>query len=348
MATPRALEAVEWYSQNRGLYRDLARKVGSIIRDVLESNEINYYSVSSRAKPIDSYKRKAIEGRYEDPRSEIMDMAGVRIITYTDLDAKIVAKLTEELFEIHPEHSVNKTEELGVDRVGYRSIHYVGTLGKDRTKLPENRIYKGLFFEIQIRTILQHAWAEFEHDRNYKFSGVLPIEIKRRFYTLAGTLELLDKEFSGLSKDIDKYILEVGQKTERGELSILIDSKSLREYMVRRFKSLIERGVVTTLAVQVIEELRDMGINKLEELENIIPNNFIEIQIKHLSDVPENENFIGILRNLMMIDDIEKYFLKAWKRHWHGTTYDTVNLLKKYDVDFFQYAKKYDIDVFRI
>lgn len=38
--------------------------------------------------------------------------------------------------------------------------------------------YEGLYCEVQIRSLLQHAWAEIEHDRNYKFSGILPKELR--------------------------------------------------------------------------------------------------------------------------------------------------------------------------
>jgi chromosome condensin MukBEF complex kleisin-like MukF subunit len=53
---------------------------------------------------------------------------------------------------------------------------------------------------VQIRTVLQHAWAEFEHDIRYK--GTIPVEhapdLNRRFALAAGLLELADREFSAI------------------------------------------------------------------------------------------------------------------------------------------------------
>ena len=53
---------------------------------------------------------------------------------------------------------------------------------------------------VQIRTVLQHAWAEFEHDIRYK--GVVPDEhafdLDRRFTLAAGLLGLADREFSAI------------------------------------------------------------------------------------------------------------------------------------------------------
>jgi len=93
-----------------------------------------------------------------------MDMAGIRVITYLDSDARKAAEIIKQLFEIVPGQSVDKAQELGTDRGGYRSIYVVGRLGQDRLALPENKKFENFCFEIQIRTILQHAWAEFEHD----------------------------------------------------------------------------------------------------------------------------------------------------------------------------------------
>ena len=49
-----------------------------------------------------------------------------------------------------------------------------------------------------MRTVLQHAWAEFEHDIRYK--GTVPEEhardFDRRFTLAAGLLELADQEFT--------------------------------------------------------------------------------------------------------------------------------------------------------
>ena len=58
----------------------------------------------------------------------------------------------------------------------------------------------GRVVQVQLRTVLQHAWAEFEHDIRYK--GSVPAEhaseFDRRFTLAAGLLELADQEFSAI------------------------------------------------------------------------------------------------------------------------------------------------------
>ncbi len=83
-------------------------------------------------------------------------------------------------------------------RFGYSSRHQVVGLDAAREGDEEWSSLRGLVASVQIRTVLQHAWAEFEHDIRYK--GVVPEEherdFDRRFTLAAGLLELADREFS--------------------------------------------------------------------------------------------------------------------------------------------------------
>jgi ppGpp synthetase/RelA/SpoT-type nucleotidyltranferase len=344
MSSPKTGEAVEWYSQTRPIYHALATKVESILREVVDASSINYYTISSRAKSVESYERKASQDRYKDPRLEIVDNAGVRVITYTQSDATRVASLVRDVFDILPEHSIDKAEELGVDRVGYRSIHFVATLGKERQQLPENKVFADLRFEIQVRTILQHAWAEFEHDRNYKFAGVLPVQVKRRVSVLAGSLELIDREFDNIANEIDRYSAAVDKKTESGDLAVPIDSTSLMTYLRRKFNVLVEKGFDPTLNnadAMLIEELRSLGIVTLEDLDKIVPHNLVEIESR-FAGVYKN-NFCGLLRQIMIIHDPDRYFGTAWKEHWIGgmNSPSDREIFRQYGIDIDHYDQKY-------
>lgn len=349
MADPsKVKEAVEWYSKTNAQFEALAKKVESIIREVLDFRGVNYHSVTSRAKSISRYREKAAKEKYRDPRSEIFDMAGIRVVTFTESEALIAHEIIKELFELYPEHSADKSKELGLDRVGYRSMHCIGTLGKERSELPEYQVFRDMPFEIQIRTILQHAWAEFGHERNYKFQGVLPDSVKRRFSIAAGTLELVDKEFDKLAKEIELYSSRVATRIGKGDLSIPINSKSLAAYMKSRFKTLVKEGLEEehrSLDRTIIDELKDMGILTLEELEGVIPKEYILTRIKHKVEIL---SFGYIVRDILMIHDMEAYFRKAWKKHWNGTDESQLSFFKEFGIDFRKYAKKYDIQMGRV
>jgi putative GTP pyrophosphokinase len=345
-------EAVEWYVQNKFIYEALCKRVESIIKEVLDLEKINYHSITGRAKSIDSYKLKASKPKYRDPRSEIMDMAGLRIITYIDYDAKHVFDVIKSTFELYPNLSSDKTEELGVDKVGYRSLDCIATLGKERLQLPENRLFRNLCFEIQIRTILQHAWAEFEHDRNYKFKGLLPKDLRRRLSLVAGSLESIDREFDNLSKEIDAYSNEVEQRTDKGDLCIPIDSVSLTAFLNEKFKDFVKQGVVKpdlTWGKATIDELSIMGIDSLMKLDAIIPKDFEEkarsIYLSFILRTGEHPSFSTIVIDILLIYDADLYFQKAWNDRWQGVDRETVELVCSYGIDLEKYISRYNLDV---
>jgi len=87
------------------------------------------------------------------------------------------------------------------ERFGYQSVHYLVRLSNARAALPEYQRFAGAITEVQVRTILQHAWAEIEHDIQYKSSAAIPRDIRRRFMALAGMLELADREFQAIQDE---------------------------------------------------------------------------------------------------------------------------------------------------
>jgi ppGpp synthetase/RelA/SpoT-type nucleotidyltranferase len=336
-------EAVEWYSENFAKYQKLAQMVEKITKDLLKREKINFHDVNSRAKDIEKYKEKASKEKYIDPRSEIMDMAGIRVITYLDSDAKKAAEIIKKSFKFFQEYSVDKSEQLGQDRVGYNSIHCICNLGDDRLKLPEYEEFVGCLFEIQIRTILQHAWAEFEHDRNYKFKGVLPPKLKRRLAMVSGNLELMDWTFESIAMSFNEYAIGLHEKTSKGDLTPLITSASLNIYLSKKLEDLVKNGLQPVLYSDsiVISELAAMGITNLEQLDKAIPEDFVKTNL----ELKSYSTYTCALIDIMIIHNAIDYFEKAWKQSWNSLDRDSINLYKHYGVQIDQLMEKYNIHV---
>jgi len=222
----------------------------------------------------------------------------------------------------------------------------VGTLGKNRSQLPENQIFKDIVFEIQIRSILQHAWAEFEHDRNYKFGGILPKDIRRRLSISAGNLESIDREFDNISQAIENYVKEVKEKTEIGDLSTSINSKSLVAYMEKKFQPLVELGIEPILFVDemVINELTFMGISTLEQFENIVPKDFIERKSKHIFSA---DNFASMIRTILTIYNADKFFrhLKSKGATLISMPKTEKIIIESYGVDLNKYSERHEMEL---
>ena len=345
------IEAIHWYSEKRPIYELLSKKVETIILDVLNDKKIHIHAIFSRSKDIESFAKKIEDPKYTDPINQITDYSGIRIITYVESDLEKVCKVLEANFDIDTENSIDKSKSLGIDRVGYRSIHYVCKLTPERIKLPEYKKFDKLFFEIQVRTILQHGWAEIEHDKDYKFSGELPTHLKRRFKVLAGVLELADREFNQIAQEIDEYSNAVKTDTKEGKLDILIDSTSIKPYLELKFDALIKHGMKPDFydnknEKKVLGELKSFGINTLEDLDRIIPIDFSENMLK-INRVKSKftNNYSGILRQVMIIADIEKYFSLCWGGTWIGIDKKTIELYKLYEVPIDEYVTRYKLFV---
>lgn len=325
-------EHVQSFTKDWKKYDLLGEKVGHLIGEVLNLRGLKTHAISYRAKEIDSFRKKIAKKKYPDPLKDVTDLCGVRIIAYVEDDVLKICEQLRDLFDVDEDRSINKNVELGADRVGYKSIHLICKLKRDRLNLPEYSAFSNAVFEVQVRTILQHSWAEIEHDKNYKYSGVLPDNIRRRLMLLSGALEILDREFNSVSKEIDQYAEDVKGQAIKGDLDITIDSVSLSEFLALKFKDLFDRGLIRepySIGSDILYELNNFGLFTLADFDNIIPEDFIGVVLLY----PNFEHtVISILRDLMLIHDFERYVRDCYDSRW--IYYDDGNpLTKHYNFD---------------
>jgi len=230
-------QAVQDYQPLRGLYRDFAGSIESILKTCLVRNGVMIHSIEARAKSVESFETKALklaeDGRklkYPFPLTQITDLAAVRVITFMLSALNEVDRVIREQFEVV--ERTNKSQLLDDEgRLGYQSVHYIVSMEWNRKNLPEYERFKALVAEVQVRTILQHAWAEIEHDMGYK-AEVSSIAIKRRFLSLAGMLEVADREFQAIYDTDEQMKAEARQSVEAGRLSeVEITGDALKAYL---------------------------------------------------------------------------------------------------------------------
>ena len=174
----------------------------ALVTGILDDAGINYLSVTGRTKTVASFAEKARRTRdgallYTDPLTEITDTIGIRVITYVHSDVSAVADLLHDQVVVHDDRDMGR-ETAQEGRFGYASRHLLIGLDAAREGHAAYELLRGRSAQVQVRTVLQHAWAEFEHDIRYK--GTMPDEhardFDRRFTLAAGLLELADQEFS--------------------------------------------------------------------------------------------------------------------------------------------------------
>jgi putative GTP pyrophosphokinase len=281
-------DILEDYKRVKSTYDEYTLKINELISTLLDESKIKVHSVNGRAKGVENLKEKLWrKGNSYNKLSDITDLSGIRIICYFSSQVDDVAKVIEQNFTIIPESSIDKRKLLDPDRFGYLSLHYVVKLSDNRKDLLEYRKYQNIFCEVQIRSILQHSWAEIEHDLGYKSSFEIPRDIKRRFYRLSGLLELADDEFTSLKAEIEEYEKSLKNQPIVQNTEIYIDLISLNEYVStsKNIKELDE-----SLAHLYSKELSDQppnpndfeklsyfNINKIHELDKILQENKDEI-----------------------------------------------------------------------
>lgn len=240
-----AREAEAAYQRVRPLYEAFSEIVRSILGKALESKEVKVASIEARAKTVLSFAAKASalqetdpsQPKYREPLREITDLAGVRVITFFPRTVRQVCAVVEDEFDVR--ERIDKTATLHKeDRFGYQSIHYIAGLKHTRTGLPEYGRFAGLVGEIQVRTILQHAWAEIEHDIQYKSVETIPAGLQRRFMSLAGMLEIADREFQAIQDEDEEFTRRARQSVAEGKLeSVEITPDALKSYLNKRLGS---------------------------------------------------------------------------------------------------------------
>jgi predicted RNase H-like nuclease/ppGpp synthetase/RelA/SpoT-type nucleotidyltranferase len=263
--------AVQEYA---ALYPDLERATDgfvAVVTTLLDDAGINYLSITGRAKAVASFAAKAdrrVDGlpMYADPLREISDQIGVRVITYLHSDVAAVADLLSDQLTVLDDRDMGQ-ETASEGRFGYASRHLLLT----PTTAPGSPGASSLgerSAQVQIRTVLQHAWAEFEHDVRYK--GSIPAEhapeLDRRFTLAAGLLELADREFSTIRDRLRIALSD--QHPEADDTDPRISAQDLATFLDGRFA---DAGWSRTDHYAWISGLLlELGITSLDELSGLL------------------------------------------------------------------------------
>ncbi len=273
-------ELLRLYDENRDAYQGFCETITNLIKRLMDAKGLVVHSISSRCKG-----RASLEGKIKNkPKykslSEITDLAGVRIITHYSDDVDVVSQIIEEEFEVDFKNSIDKQKMLDPDRFGYLSRHYVVSLLAARAKMPEYEVHKDLKVEIQVRSVLQHAWAEIEHDIGYKIKVEVPDPIKRRFSRLAGLLELADQEFISIRNDNVHYLETIETSRPAGYAGIGLDIVSLSEFMRSDplYRRIIDRMLASIGSSEnadvpaggALEAMRALGFRTIKELHDAL------------------------------------------------------------------------------
>lgn len=326
-------EFASWLDGSLPAFENLRTVLVPLVENILVKEGIEFLDVSGRSKDKRSALSKLDRKKYRNASVQMTDVCGIRVITFLTSQVEEIEKVLRSAFNIDNINSSNRDHILEQDRVGYRSIHLVATLGPSRAKLPEYGNIHGLNFEVQIRTVLQHAWAELAHDRSFKFGIALPSSIQRKLNLYAGMLEIVDSAFVDIAKEIDSYKDEVRDQSFEQLLNEEIDEISISRYIgyiAKKDDIAIEE---IPIGGEVIQELRNFRLVYIKDIDKLRVKELVASQKQSYSG-RNRTTTVGILRDIMLYNDVDRYFKYCWNKHWSGLDEDTKEmLLSKYDYE---------------
>ena len=186
----------EWYASNLPFCKALADTAHDYLEERLTDAGIPVHAVFARSKDPLTLMEKVRRKGYVSPREEVTDLVGARVIVqYLDEVEPAASLVRHALVDIDEAHSIDKGKTLATREFGYRSIHIVAKLPVEVLDIRGLPREPSLGVEVQVRTIFEHAWAEIEHEVVYKSGIQYPDDFRRRFSAVAGTLEILEREF---------------------------------------------------------------------------------------------------------------------------------------------------------
>ena len=160
--------------------------------------------ISARAKSVDRFLGKAAKlengkPKYEDPLNQIQDQVGARIVTFYASDVERIRLEIEKYFKyIESQKIVPESEK----EFGYEGRHFILFVPEDLIDDTVSRDESVELFELQIKTLFQHAWSEAEHDLGYKPSVKLTSDQNRRLAFTAAQAWGADQIFDEMFRQI--------------------------------------------------------------------------------------------------------------------------------------------------
>lgn len=219
----------------------------------------------ARIKSFSSYYRKLIRQKSEEAALSdslvcLTDMIGIRVICTFLEDISVVLEQLKEIFDIR--EIERKGADLNFKEFGYESIHVLIAIPEDcvPVDIDDNLpLPNDLVCEIQIRTILQDAWAEVEHELIYK-SEFTPFDmpLRRKLASMNASLNLADIIFQEI-RDYQKKLQDemnerklqfynIADTITNEQLGVNVEKKELQ---IERINPYV-RGTIDDLLLQAI------------------------------------------------------------------------------------------------
>lgn len=273
-------ELLEQYHQMLPIYEQMAEVIPEKLKGFFTEAGIVVAAVEHRVKAEESLAGKLqLKGEKYQSIHDITDIVGIRVITFYNDDVGKVASVLERLFEIDWENSIDKRKAHEIDSFGYLSLHYICRIPESAYTNTEHPEVNRIRFEVQMRTVLQHAWANMNHDTGYKSGVEIPKVYLRNLSRLAGMLELIDDEFSRIRHELAAYRRQVQNLVASGNLDeVQLDGDAFKSYLTigpfdaltRQIASINQAEIQSVDLSNFLTLFKAMGFKTLGDIDALI------------------------------------------------------------------------------
>ena len=258
-------------------------------------------NLRSRVKKRKSFRDKILDKRYTDPFNEIRDIVGARVVCLFLDDLPPIDNIIREKFDV--KNYEDKTKKAGTDKFGYRAVHYDCKI-KPSYSGPHYNHIKEIWFEVQVRTILQDAWAVVEHILGYKGLHSIPDESRADFSALVGLFHLADKTFQQIRDSATQQ--DVAARTAEAEatggrditvstptaVAVIADIGLNRSIVKALLRQLYADRVPNPDSVysEFVEELAAVGVTGIKQLQALLISGHESARRREAANPPEDHD----------------------------------------------------------
>lgn len=142
---------------------------------------------------------------YANPYDDIEDKVGLRVVVLSTEDLKSVEHaigIRADKWEAEKSRDFEEERRIRPFEFDYQSVHYILRASVD-TQVGDVTVPAGTPCEVQIRTLLQHAYSELTHDTIYKPSVVAQSDVKRAAAKSMALIEATDDYFTEVRRRIE-------------------------------------------------------------------------------------------------------------------------------------------------
>ena len=188
------------YVESLKLYEEFAARIRNLIQDLVELEGVEFYAIEGWAEEPAELLRML--STLDEKDLSGVDLVRVRVLLRFPEDVLKVEELVKAEFQVDTERSVPSSQLEDPFRFGYPAVVYILALSDSRSRLREWAKYKTLSFRLELRTLLQEAWATIFPRVNQTVGSLSEKKLTRELVLLSSLLEKADEGFLNLRKAV--------------------------------------------------------------------------------------------------------------------------------------------------